>query len=335
LLSYFCDTTLTDSTFSGNQADAGAGIVAFASNITLEGCEVTANVASEDVGGLAAIGDSSTTLTMTDTRFEDNEAQNGGGAAIYLEEMVAVISGTGPGTCVFHGNTTTGGEGGAILMEDSTVEVTGCDFGAPGTAGDNSEGDIFLEDADRTFDYGEGETFSCDDTNSNLGICTPGTYDIEVGTVTTNRTRDGHLRGNIIDITSTLTLNSFAMWLDPQAGCNSLDMYLMTSPDLSAWTLQWSDTVSTTTSNAGWQESGAVGVALSSGQYIAAIAGWTCSVTYYYSSIGDLEFPFGTVDGNVGNSSYSGLSATPWAESGWYGGVNSSLRYKTTYNVTQ
>ena len=336
LLSYLCDTTLTDSTFSGNQADAGAGIVTFNSNVIVEGCEITANVATDEVGGMAVVGDSFlTTVTITDTRFEDNEAQSGGGAGLYVSETAAVISGTGAGTCVFHGNTASTGEGGAIYLEDATLDVTGCDFGTAGTAGDNSENDIYLDDADRTFDYGEGETFSCDDTNGDLGICTPGTYDIEVSAVTTNLTGDGRLRGNIIDLTSTLTLNSFAMWLDPQAGCNSLDMYLMTSPDLSTWTLQWSDTVSTTTSNAGWQESGAVGVALSSGQYIAAFAGWTCSVTYYYSSIGDLEFPFGTVDGNVSNSSYTGLSATPWAESGWSDGVISNLRYQTTYNVTQ
>ncbi len=337
LLVYYCDVTLADSTISFNRAEAGAGIVSFLSNLVLEGCEISSNVASDDVGGVAVVGDAfSTTLTISDTRFEDNEAESDEAAGLLITETDAVITGSGPGTCVFHGNSAAGGYGGAILLEDATLDVSGCDFGEPGTAGDNSQGDIYLEDADRTFDYGESESFSCDDTNSSLGICTPGTYDIEVGDNSQySLSFSGRLRGNIIDLTSAVTLNSFGMWMDPESGCNSLDMYVMTSPDASNWTLLWSDTVATTTSGLGWQESGAVGLTLSAGQYAAAAVAWSCDVHYYYSSTGDVEFPFGTVTGSVMNSQYGAFSTTPWADSGWIMSLVSSSRYVTRYNVTQ
>jgi predicted outer membrane repeat protein len=336
LLLFFCDATLTDTTFSGNSAEDGAGLVSFFSSLVVQDCEFTANVAADDVGGMAVVGDSlATTVTITDTRFENNEALSGGGAALLLSGTAAVISGSGPGTCVFHGNSAGVGEGGGIYLEDATVDVTACDFGTAGTAGDNSGGDIYLDDADRAFEYGEGETFSCDDTHSNLGICTPGTYDIDVGEPDSSNPSAGKLKGNIVDVTSAFTLNSFGVWLDPDTGCNSLDFYVMTSSDSSNWTMQWSDTVSTTTASAGWQQSGAVGFAVTAGQYVATMVGWTCDATYFWSGPGDELLPFGTSDGTVSSIAYLGFDSAPWTSPYWYKSMTTSTRYPTTYNVTQ
>ena len=336
LLLYFCDATLTDTTFSGNSAEGGAGVVSFFSNLVVQDCEFMSNTAANDVGGMAVVGDSfSTTVTITDTRFENNEALSGGGAGLLLAETAAVISGTGPGTCVFHGNSAGADEGGGIYLEEATLDVTGCDFGDAGTPEDNSGKDIYMDDADRTFDYGEGATFSCDDTNSNLGICTPGTYDIEVGETDSNYAAPGKLEGNIVEVTSEFTLESFGVWLDPDTGCNSLDFYVMTSSDASNWTMQWSDTVSTTTSSAGWQQSGAVGFTVTAGQYVATMVGWTCDATYFWSEPGDELLPFGTSDGTVSSIAYLGFDSAPWTSPYWYRSMTTDVRYPTTYNVTQ
>ena len=93
--------------------------------------------------------------------------------------------------------------------------------------------------------------------------------------------------------------------------------------------------ISFTTTSGGWQDSGAVGVTVSAGRYLATGGGWGCDVAYYWSPSGDEALPFGTSDGLVSIASYGGLTSTPWTASGWLASLSLANRYPTTYNITQ
>ena len=139
------DSTITDTTFSGNSAvdpmdDVAGGAITTNTDGTVTLTRVTFTENSVNVGRGGAIdGGSAATIVIDDSTFTDNHVDGGtslvGGGAIETSGELEVTDST------FEGNETTGGSGGAILLNaNGTAVITGSDLVDNRTVGSTGDG---------------------------------------------------------------------------------------------------------------------------------------------------------------------------------------------------
>lgn len=111
--------TLTDLNISGHEAVDGAGVFvsSTATKVVVSGGTWSDNVASSDGGALYC----GTTLTLSDTIIEDNEA-TGAGAGIYVDSSATTIA-----DATFSRNSA-GKDGGGLKVYKALATVTGSTF---------------------------------------------------------------------------------------------------------------------------------------------------------------------------------------------------------------
>ncbi len=109
-------SSITNTVIEGNTAKKGAAInVAGTGELTIIGCTIKNNIASEK-GGAIFTENKSKINVAENTVFEGNSALTGGAAYIDGGAKLTIDK------AIFDANTATGGEGGAILVADTTEE---------------------------------------------------------------------------------------------------------------------------------------------------------------------------------------------------------------------
>ena len=109
-------SSITNTIIEGNTSKKGAAInVAGTGELTINGCTIKNNIAS-DKGGAIFTENKSKINVSENTLFEGNSALTGGAAYIDGGAKLTIDK------AIFDANTATGGEGGAILVADTTEE---------------------------------------------------------------------------------------------------------------------------------------------------------------------------------------------------------------------
>lgn len=113
-----CTLNISNSTFSHNTSAAyGAALDLVAGNVTIDRTSFLNNIGQNE----GAINHDSGTLTITNSTFAQNEAQDGIGGAIFSSQTIVLANST------FSGNSSTE-EGGAIYFDSNTATITSCTF---------------------------------------------------------------------------------------------------------------------------------------------------------------------------------------------------------------
>lgn len=117
--------TLTDSAFTGNATDAGAGAILVSDgSLVVSGCTFTAN-ASPSAGTTSAYAGAITAMscpmTVTDSTFSGNTSMSVGGAVDSYDAHTTLDG------CTFDGNSA-GLYGGAVASFGAQLDVFGCTF---------------------------------------------------------------------------------------------------------------------------------------------------------------------------------------------------------------
>jgi hypothetical protein len=132
----------TDNRVEATSVSDGGAIYVTGATPVLTGCEFAGNYTDGDaiVYGGAVYSHSTSTMTITDTRFTQNEARSGmadacGGGAIYLDNSSVLDR------CIFEGNQANGkqGRGGAVYNLGTPV-IQNCVFFLNSTSGLNVSG---------------------------------------------------------------------------------------------------------------------------------------------------------------------------------------------------
>jgi len=157
-----CTTRIQGGTIRQNRSENLAGGLFIGgenpTTATLTDVLVEGNIAPSSAGIAAA----NSSVTLTDTVIANNRATKYGGG-LSLTESTATCSATRKGAGGFRGNRAAGGAG--VFLEVVFADVVrftsdGCDFGATGTADDNTGGDVSLFGG-FTVSYGDDATFVC------------------------------------------------------------------------------------------------------------------------------------------------------------------------------
>ncbi|MDG2291186.1 MAG: lectin-like protein, partial [Phycisphaerales bacterium] len=130
---HFSDSTLlmSGTTFDANEASQGGGLMAVRSDVTIDDCQFTANLAltyssSENQAGGAIEFHSCPSMLMTECDFMDNEARDGG--ALCLQNPFNIVEPTFIiQQCLFDSNLVAG-KGGAIYIGSNFGSVDACEF---------------------------------------------------------------------------------------------------------------------------------------------------------------------------------------------------------------
>jgi len=159
-----CTTTIEGGTISRNTSGNLAGGLFIGGDIpttaTLTGVLVEGNVAPSTAGILAA---NQSTVSLTDTVITGNNTVGYGGG-LSLTDSTGTCTATRKGAGGFRGNASSL-TGGGVFMQRVNGDVVrftsdGCDFGATGTADDNTGGDVSLYGG-FTAAFGDDATFVC------------------------------------------------------------------------------------------------------------------------------------------------------------------------------
>ncbi len=134
------DVTLTDTTFSANISNGVGGAIDHeVGDLVMTDGIFTGNDSADSTGGGAVYANAGS-LTIHGTDFTGNSAHNlGYGGAIQTYEPTVIDQVDGSSASVFTGNTASGGNGGAIDLEFSTLDITNATFTA-NTTSDNGGG---------------------------------------------------------------------------------------------------------------------------------------------------------------------------------------------------
>lgn len=111
--------SLLNCRFHENWAEYGAGVRAEHTALAMNGCEFIANVATHNGGGIRAAGNT-TAIDVTDTYFQGNFAEFGGGGLELLECAGSIVN------CDFRQNFTYGSGGAVNLRSEEALTVVGC-----------------------------------------------------------------------------------------------------------------------------------------------------------------------------------------------------------------
>jgi len=155
--------TISNCTFSGNNAVCGGAICCYQSSLTIQNCAFSSNSARNGAGGAVSCGFLSngtitnctfsgnsaddyggaiecwdnSSLTITNCTFSGNSANDWGGAIFCDTSTLTAIN------CVFSGNSVDAG--GAILCMESSLTMTNCTF--TNNSGNYCGGAIHCEDS--------------------------------------------------------------------------------------------------------------------------------------------------------------------------------------------
>ena len=324
LFASLCDATLDDVEFSGNSATYGGAISSNAAIISLDGVILDGNDGT--YGGATWIYDSS--LDVLDSSFTSNTGEDGG--ALYLEESDATLETTevsgntsdsygavycSEGSLDWTGtnsdssgvNSNTDDSDAAIALEGCEAEFDTVDFGDASNGDDNSPYDVLLYSSggDEIFyNAVDDESFSCDEDACGTASDTL--------VSASNNSGSNYLRGLEILATTDGTLNSFAPLTYSSGSCD-LGLYVMESSTGGAgsWEVIWASTGNTAATSSGYQDSGTIGLPVTSGTYYALM--WDHAGCYNYldfdsSTTGDTVTDLGTVQASLYNSSNSTYS---------------------------
>jgi len=115
--------TVSNCTFSGNQAKEGGGAYLSNTDATFDNCVFSGNTATDDSGGgLDVRNHDSYTVQLTHCEFTSNQAQSGGGGAAYFDHGVVRIE-----DCSIQGNWSYASGGGLYFhYVHSGSEVSRC-----------------------------------------------------------------------------------------------------------------------------------------------------------------------------------------------------------------
>src|SRR5690554_356801 len=114
--------TLTDVNFNNNTAGQRGGGIRTSSSITLSGCSFIGNTAEDNGGAVTLL--SAGTSSFTDVAFTDNETQDGGqGGAVYIDDSTVDFI-----NASFTGNKVALNDGGAVYADNSVVSLTNTTF---------------------------------------------------------------------------------------------------------------------------------------------------------------------------------------------------------------
>ncbi|MCK6505149.1 putative metal-binding motif-containing protein [Myxococcota bacterium] len=153
-----CDVTLRDTEISDCAADYGGGIAVGDGDASVTDSILTDNVANYS-GGAAYVdgsGDVSAGMSLSSSIVELNEAQYGGGVAVF--EAAFACSGSSGVEAGFFDNE--GSLGGAAFVDTpESFRSNTCDWGEGST--DNTPVDIFVVVSENEYDYGNDASFTC------------------------------------------------------------------------------------------------------------------------------------------------------------------------------
>jgi len=279
----------------------GGGIFAWNCDASITDSEISGNEASFWAGGLFPYD---STFDLVSSTVEANSALLVGAAYVLGEDFSAEMTLT---NSVVHGNFSSELDGAAVAIEDGTLTSTATQWGDSGSSNDNAPGDIYTGAGVWNYEDSAGD-FVCDELGCPMDTVTWGTSHTSGGSVSTDR-----IRGNVVQATSNDTISNFEMYLDVDSSCSYLDFYVLenTSSDVtdhSSWTIAYaSREYFTPSSSWDYYNSDTVDYQMTSGAYYAFLAGWNCSVAYYYTgSLALSSVGFGTLAGYMTDNSYPG-----------------------------
>ena len=299
-----CDVELSGATVQDNTSEAGGGLLVIDGDIDAEDSIISDND-GEDAGAVFHIGGSA---TLTDTRIDDNSAEDVG-AWLAFESSLSCEA-TTTGAAGFTGNLDDV-YGAIVLLPDSSLDATNCDFGTAAGGDDNAPFDVMTS---TWFEYrwGDGRTVSCDDET-----CGTPTTDT-AGDTSEDFTGADRMRGNVEVVAGTPTIHGFDSYLtvDGTGGSCDLYWYLLTSPTgTGPWTVEWSD-VTTALDGTGFFSSGDIGKVLADGEHVLFATAWEsdCDVTYHRGSTGSFGMAAShhgwAYDNDFSESEYTGRTTT-------------------------
>lgn len=308
---YSCSLSLTDSEISQNSADSlGGGMILFDGEFTLDGVEITSNLATSDIGGIYLARESaSTLLTMQDVVVADNQ-DYGTTGGIYVYNAQLDMSSSTSGASAITGNSSDRGYGAlqvAYGTSTTSLRFTDVDFGSLGAADDNSIPEILHSYWMHEYIADGVRSFTCD--SETCGSSTSYT----LGSLTSSISVGTRLYGNMVEADSYALVDSFSTYISATVGC-SADMYILSSSTTpsssSTWDVVWSDT-GVSVGAGGWISGDYVSVFVEPGMWYAFAVGQTCSGgdSLYYSSASGTSVGFGRHAGYVYLSSGGYLSS--------------------------
>lgn len=183
------DVSISGLTITGGSANIGAGIVDFDENLTLDHVAITGNQASNNGGGLWAIG-SDYSLTIRDSAVSGNTAStDGGGVYLYDSGGPILIQRT-----TISNNQAVNGSGGGIYLYGPDDDVTIEDSTISGNTAAIAGGGVYLYDTDGGAVTLRGTTISGNDAAYGGGLFSNSTDDpivIQSSTISGNQATVG------------------------------------------------------------------------------------------------------------------------------------------------
>ena len=302
-----CIVDMLDTTVDVNTATLSGGLHVQDADLTMTTSTVSDNIASEYVGAIYLLGATVTVNAyLEDVDITGNEATDGVGAVGVAGPADFVMLGTASGASSVTDNLDAAALGAGIAtVGGSTFDATLVSFGTSAGGDDNDGYDIYLWDSAFAYFYDDDESVSC--TAEVCGTETTTT----IATSANNSTSDGSVRGNVFLAESNGTIDSFEFYGSSNGGGScSLEFQVLSAAATTdtAWTLEWSDTVTVATSTDAWISSGDVGVPVEVGVYYALAVAYDCSASgddfsYHWSTAGSSTADMGM-----------GTSVARWAE---------------------
>lgn len=170
-----CTVGATGLTVTDNDADsAGGGLFISDATVSISESTIRGNTSAMSGAGLyAAPSSAAVSLTLHDTVVEDNVATGSGGGLAMGDggragTTISVTCSASPGVRAgFFGNSAARADlpGGGVYVvpywgNPLSFSAASCDFGAEGSADDNSPSDVFVYGRS-SFDYGDDASFTC------------------------------------------------------------------------------------------------------------------------------------------------------------------------------
>ena len=213
--------TVIDSNFTGNEAHQTSGGAIAASSymskpyLTVVNCEFNENNAS---GSGGAISFGSSTLTVENSRFNNNIASSGNGGAISTSSSTSTIT-----NCEFEDNVASG-NGGAISSGTATSTISDCEFkynsasGYGGAIYAENKGRLTVDNSDFIYNTAnKGLAIAYCNSNSNAAYLTY-TNNRFVGP--NNGAGSVYISGNVVVVSNNNTNDDISNYTEPENDTN-------------------------------------------------------------------------------------------------------------------
>ena len=326
-----CLVSLEDTTVSDSVASIGGGIWTDGGNLTLVDSAVRGNEASVG-GGLVDFNllGSTTPVHLDGSLVSDNSATRAAGAWIISSTLSCDGSAS---TAGFLSNTSSASDADALLLGGSltSFEGTDCEFGTATNGDDNDTFD--LGTGSRSYRVDGSASFTCSD-----GACGSVTA-VDVGGASVAPNYTTQLFGNVIDVDTTVTLDTIEASVS-SSSCLA-DLYLMsnTSESASGWTVEFAETGLSATG--GVVESETVGLVLEAGTHYLVAVGTRCGASSFgmdfaYDTGASTDAGFGSTSSYAYDGSYTSKLAVgdTYSADGLYDGFGAGI-FGQTLNFTE